>query len=160
MEKDKALTGAIAIIKRNGKAVGHMRDVTITETFNRAEVKQLGSILPLEKPVVGWSGSLSCGFYFIDLKKSGVPEAVIRQVQNNQQFENNLVLDGDGVQVDLYKRLQDIIDPETKKISPKEEPICTIRRALIESDNLTISEGGVSGKNQTFSYLDPLILPD
>lgn len=160
MSKDKVYTGAIAIIKRYGKAVGHMRDVTVNENFQRAEVKQLGSILPLEKPVVGWAGSLSCGFYFIDFVKSGIPDAVKRQVQNNGEFENNIVLDHDGVQIDLYKRLKDVIDPETKKITPKEAPVCTVRRALIESDNLTVSEGGVSGKNQSFSFLDPVILPE
>lgn len=155
----RVLTGAVAIIKYRGKAIGHMRTVTATENIARTNVYQLGSVIPLESAATQWSGTLSCGFWHIDLKRSGVPNALKRDVNSNEEFENNIVLDPDGVQIDVYKREADVIDPETKKITPRESPHFSIRRAFITSDTVNINEGAISGKDQSFNYIDPMILP-
>jgi hypothetical protein len=157
--ENKTLTGAIAIIKYRGVAIGHMRNVQVSETFTRADVRELGNILPLEAPVTQWSGTIQCGFYEIDFTRSGVPNALKRDSQDNNEFQNNVVLEYDGVQIDIYKRIQDAIDPETRKVTPVEKPYATVRRALIESDSIDITEGAVSGRNQSFRYLDPVIQP-
>jgi hypothetical protein len=154
------LTGAVAIIKYRGKGVGHMRGITINENFQRQPVRELGSVIPLEVPMTAWDGTISCDFFEIDFKRSGIPQAVIRDVQNNTEFENNLVLDADGVQIDVYKREQDVIDPETKRITPKTTPYAVIRRAFITADNTNTNEGAVSGRNQSFMYIDPVIQPN
>jgi hypothetical protein len=160
MAGDKVLHGAVAIIKYRGKAVGRMRGITINETFQRQPVYELGSVLPLEVPMTQWMGNLTCDFFEIDFKRSGIPQSVIRDVQNNTEFENNLVLDYDGVQIDVYKREQDIIDPETKRVTPKESPYAIVRRAFITADNTNTNEGAISGRNQTFMYLDPVTQPN
>lgn len=162
-------TGALAIIKVNGVAVGLMRNVRVNESMRRVPVRGLGSILPKEAPVVEWAGSISCSFFEVDYKSSGIPNAVRRDVGvgnsasqiaggiNNANFEDQLVLDPDGVQLDIYKKATDIIDPNTKLINPKATPYAVVGRCLIESDNVNIDEGNVSGRDQSFLFLDPVI---
>lgn len=168
-EANKVLTGAIAIIKVQGQPVGLMRRVTVNEATRRVPVRGLGSILPKEAPVVEWSGTVSCSFYEIDYKNSGIKDAIRRDVGlgnaisqiangiNTANFEDNLVLDSAGVQLDIYKKEKDIIDPITNLIIPKVTPYAIVGRCLIESDNVSIDEGNVSGRDQSFMYLDPVI---
>jgi len=168
MANEPVLTGAIAIIKVNGQPVGLMRNVKINESTRRIPVRGLGSLLPKEAPVVEWAGTVSCSFFEINFKKSGIPNAIRRDVgignaasqiaTGNAQtnFEDDLALSTQGVQLDLYKKLKDIIGP-TGLIVPKIEPYAIIGRCLIESDSINIDEGNVSGRDQTFMYLDPII---
>lgn len=156
----KVMTGALAVIKYRGTAIGYMRGITINENVNRSPVTQLGSILPVEVPATGWSGTISCDFFELNFKRGGIPQAIIRDVQTNTEFENNIVLDYEGIQIDVYKREADAIDPETKKISAKLTPYATVRRAFITTDNTNTNEGSVSGRNQSFMYIDPVIIPN
>lgn len=166
---DQVLTGALAIIKVNGVAVGLMRNVRINESMRRVEVRGLGSILPKEAPVTEWAGTISCSFWEIDYTKSGIPRGIRRDVGvgntasqiasgiNTANFEDQLVLDPNGVQIDLFKKQTDVVDPNTLLINPKATPYAVIGRCLIESDNVNVDEGTVSGRDQTFRYLDPVI---
>lgn len=166
---DLVLTGAIAILKVNGAPVGLMRTVRISETTRRTPVRGLGSILPKEAPVVEWAGTVSCSFFEINYVKSGIANAIRRKVGvgnaasqiavgiNTENFEDNLVLDAVGVTLELYKKVTDIIDPVTGLITPKLDPYATVSRCLIESDNVSIDEGNVSGRDQSFMYLDPVV---
>ena len=164
------LTAAVAIIKVKGQPVGLMRNISVNENFTRVVVKGLGTIMPVEAPVTSWAGTLSCSFFEIDFKQSGVNGALRRDVgvgngrsqvatgNNQANFEDQLVLDGTGVQLDLYKKVKDIIDPTTKLITPKVEPYAIVGRCLIESDSITIDEGNVSGRNQSFMYMDCIVM--
>lgn len=165
---DKVLTGAIAIVKINGDAIGKMRDISINESFSRIDVsKGLGSIYSDEFALAKWSGTLSCSFFEISYKASGLKGAVqrvfgssiISQIasgNNQENFEDQLVLDDIGVDVEIFKKMTDIIDPNTGLIKPKAVPYATVRGLFIESDNVTISEGNVAGRNQSFRYLYPV----
>ncbi len=159
MATTKTLTGALAIIRVNGTPVGRMRNVRISESIRRVEVMGLGTILTSEKPVVAWTGTLSCDFYEIDFQSTGIQNAIRRDVQTNQDFEDQLLLNADGVQVDIFKKIADIIDPNTKLIKPKVVPYASIKRCLIDQDGMDLSEGNLGGHNQNFSYLDPVLFP-
>lgn len=171
---EKVLTGAIAIIKvinsqGIGTPVGFLRDFRVNESFRRQDVRGIGTILPSESPVVEWAGTISCSFYEIDYKKAGVAGALRRDVGfgniasqvangiNNINFEDNLILDADGVSLELFKKIKDAVDPNTGLISPNAVPYALITRALIDSDNVTIGENSISGRDQSFRYLDPIV---
>jgi hypothetical protein len=168
MSNEPVLTGAIAIIKVNGIPVGLMRSVKISESTRRIPVRGLGSILTKEAPVVEWAGTVSCSFFEISFEKTGIPNAIRRDVgignaasqiaTGNPQtnFEDDLVLSTQGVQLDIYKKIKDILGP-TGLIVPKVQPYAIIGRCLIESDSINIDEGNVSGHDQTFMYLDPIV---
>lgn len=165
MADPKVLTGAIALIKSGGKVIGKMKSVRITENIRRVEVVGIGTILPSEAPVVGWAGQLSCSAMTMSFKKGVIPNAIRRKFENagsqalagNASFEDQLVLDGDGVSVEVYEKVADIIDLATGNIKPKVIPFVVVRQVLIESDSLDISEGAISGSDQTFKYLKPIL---
>lgn len=159
----KVLTGAIALIKVGGKVIGKMKTVRCQENFRRVAVRGIGTILPSEQAVVEWEGTLSCDFMEIRFEETGIPNAVRRKIGSTASqvligqtsFEDQLVLDADGVQIDIFKKVTDVIDPNGF-ILPKLEPYATVYNCLIESDSFDISEGSVSGHSQTFKYLTPV----
>lgn len=164
MSQTKVVTGAIALIKVNGIVVGKMKTVRATENIRRVPVRGIGTILPSEQAAVEWEGSLSCESMLMSFKNGSIPNAIRRIFPNvasqvltgDESFEDQLVLDSDGVQLDLFEKVTDVIDPVTGIIKPKLEPIAIIRNCLIESDTLDISEGTISGNSQSFKYLKPI----
>jgi hypothetical protein len=168
---NKVITGAIAFIKVDGIIVGKMKDVRINESFRRVRVsKGLGSIFADEFAVTEWNGTLSCSFMEIDYKQSGIPFGVLRTFLSANimsqigagvtaaNFEDNLVLDYNGVTVEVYKKLQDVIDPVTRLITPSAVPYATVNQCFIDSDNVNISEGQIAGRDQSFQYLLPVVV--
>lgn len=165
MAEPRVFTGAIALIKSGGKYIGKMKSVRVTENIRRVEVVGIGTILPSEAPVVGWAGQLTCSAMTVSFKNGIIPNAIRRKFTNagsqalsgNVSFEDQLVLDNDGVTVEVYEKVTDIIDPVTGEIKPKIIPFVVVRQVLIESDSLDISEGAISGSDQTFKYLKPIL---
>lgn len=163
MAGDKVLTGAIALIKVDGKIIGKMRSVSVQEQMQRQEIRGIGTIIPSEAAVTAWTGTLSCEFMSVSFKDDGIKNAIRRGFNNvlsqassgTESFEDQLVLDSEGVQVDIYKKVADIIDADGN-IKPKITPYAIVRKCLIESDSFQISDGGIAGHNQSFRYLIPV----
>lgn len=153
------LTGALAIVRVNGEPIGKLRNVRATENFRRVGIRGLGTTIEDEAPIVEWTGSVQCSFYEINFQSTGVTNAVRRDVQTKQEFEDNLLLDIEGVQIDIFKKIEDFVDPATGLRRAGVEPYAIIKRVLIESDSFDISEGTVSGHDQSFKYLEPLLYP-
>jgi hypothetical protein len=156
---NRVLQGALALVKKNGTVIGKMRNVRWTENLNRSEVRGLGTILVQEAPVVSHGGTLSADFYEVDFSKTGIPGAIRRDVQTNQQYEDQLLLDEDGFQLDIFKKISDARDPDTGLISSTVTPYAVIRNCLINSDGADITEGSISGHSQSFQFLSPVIYP-
>lgn len=160
---ETVLTGAIALIKVDGQVIGKMKNIRCTENMRRVAVRGIGTILPSEQAVTEWEGSLTCDFLEIKFQKTGIKNAIRRifpniasQVLNgNSSFEDQLVLDVDGVQLDVFKKVTDLVDANGI-IKPKLEPYAIIRKLLIESDSFDISEGAIAGHSQSFKYLLPI----
>lgn len=160
---DKVLTGAIALIKVDGSVIGRMRGVRCQESMRRLPVRGIGTIIPSEQAVVEWEGTLSCDFMEVEFQKTGITNAIRRvfpnivsQVTNgNASFEDQLVLDVTGVEVDIFKKVSDVIDANGI-IKPKLIPYAIVKNCLIESDSFDISEGAIAGHSQSFKYLIPL----
>lgn len=159
MAASQVIHGAIAIVRVNGTPIGRMRNVRYSETYTRADVRGLGTIFVQEAPVTAFNATLACSFYEIDFTKSGIPGAVRRDVQTNEEFQDQLVHLRDGVQVDIFKKIEDIVDPNTGLIRTKVTPYAICKRCLIEGDNIDITEGTVSGRDQSFRVLDPIVIP-
>lgn len=167
MPANRVLTGALAIVKSNGQAIGKMRNVTINEQFNRVRVPAgLGSIFDDEAALIKFQGTITADQVEIDYTRSGIPNGMKRAFgsniasqiaagNNRVNFEDEAVLDFDGISVDIYKKLTDFIDANGNRV-PKAVPYAVVNRMFIESDNVTINEQNIAGRNQTFAYLDPV----
>lgn len=169
-------TAALALIVVNNKVVGHMRNIRYNENTRRVQVRGLGTILPQEAPVTEWSGSLSCSFFELNYKIAGLSDAIRRDVGVGNtgslitpggggfpsSFEDNLVLDTEGITVHIYKKVKDAaLSPTPGGPVPlhraNSKTYAVLHRCLIESDNVTIDEGNVVGRDQTFTCLDPVV---
>jgi len=159
MPSNQVLHAALAIVKANGVTIGKMRGITVNENFNRAEVRGLGELTPQEVPAISWAGTLTADFYNIDYTKSTIPGAIRRDVQDTKSFVDNVLLNDVGVQVVLYKKVVGEVDPETGLITSAEDVYAVINGLFLDTDNFNINEGQVSGKNQSFRYLYPVIFP-
>jgi hypothetical protein len=150
--------GALAIIRRNGTPIGRMRNVRWTENLRDQEVRGLGTILVQESPVVEHGGTLTCDFYEVDYSTTGIPGAIRRDVQTNQQFEDQLLL-RDGLQLDIFKKIEGSVDPSTGLKTASATPYAIIRDLFINSEGADITEGAISGHNQSFRFNSPVIYP-
>ncbi|MBS0031604.1 hypothetical protein ACTJJ0_30850 [Chitinophaga sp. 22321] len=160
---EKVFTGAIALIKSEGEVIGLMRNITCTENIKRLPVRGIGTILASEQAVTEWEGTLTCEFMEVRFDKTGIKNAIRRafpnigsQVLNDgSSFEDQLVLDADGVQLDIFKKITDVVDAQGI-IKPKLVPYASVKNCLIESDSFTIAESAIVGHNQSFKYLTPI----
>lgn len=163
MADTKTFTGAIALIKVDGIVIGKIRGIRGQETMRRVPVRGIGTILPSEQCVVEWDGSVNCDFIEVSFKNTGITNAIRRIFPNiasqvltgTPSFEDQLVLDTDGVQLDIFKKVTDVIDANGI-IKPKLKPYATIGNALIDAEGFDISDGAIVGHSQSFKYLNPI----
>lgn len=157
MNNKKVMTAPLAVIKVNGVAVGKMKNIRVTETIRRATVKGLGQLHDDEKPAVDWSGSLSCSFFTINFEKAPIPGLLNRHVQTIEDWTNSVLLQEDGVQIDILKK---VIDPATRGQAVKKakyEIFASIQGNFITRNSFDISEGQVSGTDVECEYLTPIL---
>lgn len=163
MNENKVLSGAIALIIVGDQVIGKMKSVRCQETIRRMPIRGIGTILPSEQAVVEWDGTLNCEFMEIDFTKTGITNAIRRALPNiasqvlneKSSFEDQLVLDTEGVQVNIFKKVSDIVDANGI-IKPKLKPYAIVRNCLIDSESFDISEGSIAGHSQSFKYLTPI----
>lgn len=159
-------TGALALIKVDGKVIGLIKGIRAQESMRRVPVRGIGTILPSEQAVTEWEGTCSCDFIEVDFKTSGITDAIRRVFPNiasqvlagDVSFEDQLILDTDGVQIDIFKKVRDVLDVNGN-IKPKLQPYAIISNCLIEQEGFDISEGSIVGHSQSFKYLKPITFP-
>lgn len=154
---ERVLTAPLAVIKVNGIPVGKMRDVRVSETYRRGRVSGLGELTPSELPALEWSGTLTCDFYEVDFSKTGIPDAIKRVAPSLQSFIDNVLLQEEGVDVVLFKKVKSSIDPETGLLQSSLKAHATIRGCFLDREGMNVSEGQISGHNQEFSYIEPIL---
>jgi hypothetical protein len=152
------MTSARAIIKSNGVAIGYMKNLRCTETKQRADVKGIGRVYKLERPIVGGTCTWSCDFAVVDLKKTGIPNLDNKTVQSITQYENTQVLLENTVDIYVYKKdIQTIVGGIVTAVN--ETVFAILRDVYLDSSNWDISENQVSSMSQSGEYLNPVILP-
>ena len=162
----QVLTGALAIIKINGQPIGKMRNIRVTENINRGRVSGIGELTPQELPSMQWNGTVSCSFYSISWATDGVagidgsPDiGITRTASTVAEWVEHVVLQEQGVDLDIFKKVQDAIDPVTgqlKNVTP--EPFARIEGMFLDRDGFDITENGISGRDQDFTFMNPIII--
>lgn len=157
MSNVKTLTAPLAVIRVGGKAVGLMKDIRVTETIRRGRVAGIGNLTPKELPPLEWSGSLSCGFYTINFDKSRIPGAITRTVESIDDFVDTVLLQEDGVQIDVLRKVKRDYNPVTEIYSSDLEVFASIKGAFVTREGFNISEGQISGQDVDFDYTNPIL---
>jgi len=154
---EKVLTAPLAIVKVDGITVGKMRNITCTETYRRGRVSGLGELTPQELPATEWNGTMTCEFYEVDFSKTGIPEGIKRRAGSLQDFVDNILLQEEGVDVTIYKKVNAGTDPQTGLIQGTLRKHATIKGCFIDREGLNIAEGQISSHNQDFTYVNPIL---
>lgn len=157
---DKVLTAPLALIKVNGITVGKMRNIRVTETFRRGRVSGIGELTPQELPALEWNGTLTCQFYEIRFDETGIPDAIKRKAPSLLDFVDNVLLQEDGVDIVIFRKVKDFVDPATGLIKAKLAPSATVTGCFLDREGMDINEGQISGHDQDFSYLTPILFQD
>lgn len=173
MANNRVLTAPLAIIRVNGITVGKMRNIRCTEQLRRARVVGLGQLVVDELPAVEWNGTLSCEFMTIDLKKSMIPGAINRIADSIETWTNTVLLQDDGVQIDILKRVKNPQQPDAlfpnvspdpnfiqRNITGDLEVFASIKGCFLTREGFNISEGSISGRDVEFEYTTPIIYPN
>ncbi len=154
----KSMTAPLAIIKVQGKPVGKVKNVRITETLRLGRVTGLGRLNPSELPALEWSGTMTFGSYLIEFSEQIVPNSILRKVQTTEEYVDTVLLREEGVQVDLMRKVIDTTLANGVKV-PKLKVFASVRGAFSSREGFDISEGQISGRDQDFEYTDPVIYP-
>lgn len=158
--EERVLTAATAIIKKDGVAIGQMRNIRCTENIRRAEVQGIGNLGMVELPATAISCSFTCGFYAIDMKRGGIPGLEARNVQSPKEYYNNIALGSSPVDLYIYKKTAKVSGGSLIVKDYEEKEFAIIRGLVLESTSFNISEGQISGHDQSGRYLDPIISPE
>jgi hypothetical protein len=172
MSNNRVLTAPLAVIKVNGIVIGKMRSIRCTESIRRGAVRSLGQLNIDELPAIEWSGTLSCEFMTIDLKKSMIPGAINRIAKTIDEWANNVLLQEDGVQIDILKRVKSIQQPDAlfpnvspdpnfiqRNITGDYEVFASIKGCFLTREGFNISESSISSRDVEFEYTTPIIYP-
>lgn len=156
---EKTMTAPLAVIKVNGIAIGKMKNIRVNESIQRGKVTGIGRLTASELPALGWTGSLSCGFYLIKLDGQDelTKKGILRKVNNLEEWVDTVLLQDEGITIDIMKKVKDVQDPETGIITGKYEVLASVRGALSTKEGFDISEGQISGKNVDFDYTEPIL---
>lgn len=159
MANEKVMTAPLAIIKVNGIAIGKMKNIRVTENIRRGRVVGIGELTPSELPAIDWSGSFNCGFYSIKFNNQDelTKNAILRGVNTLEEWVNTVLLQEDGVQVDVLKKVKQSVDPTTGVITPDYEIFASVRGCFATREGFDISEGQISGKDMDFEYTTPIL---
>jgi hypothetical protein len=153
------ITGALAIVRRNGTAIARIRNITATENTSLGEVRGLGTTITIEAPALTHGGTWSAEFYEEFFQTTGIPGIIRRDVQTNAEFEDQLLANEEGVQIDIFKKVEDFVDPDTGLKRLTAVPYAILKRCFIESDGFNIGENAVGSHSQSGRYLDPIKYP-
>jgi hypothetical protein len=157
----KVMTAPLAIIKVDGIAIGKMKSIRVNENIRRGRVQGIGELTPQEVPALEWSGTLNAGFYSITFNNQDqlIKTALLRNVNNLQEWVDTVLLQEDGIQIDIMKKVKDFQDPATGIIYPQFELFASIRGAFSTKESFDISEGQISGRDVDFEYITPILFP-
>lgn len=158
MAAPKVFTAPLCIVKQNGVAIAKIRSLRLNESIQRGEVQGLGRLTLDEVPPTRIRCSASFSFYNVVFRDSAIPKGIDRQFENIKDFVDNFLLK-DGVQIDIYKKVEDTVNENGIKTA-KLEPFATIRDMFIDSDSMDVTEGNVSTRDQSFQYLTPVLYKD
>lgn len=159
----KVFTAPLAVIKIDGIPIGKLKDIRISETFNRSTVRGIGRLNGDESVALTWDGTLSCSAYLIDfaysmnvLTDSGVLQ---RRVQTIEDFVNTVLLNENGVTFDILRKVKDTQNATNGVVTPKYEVFASVGPAFLTREGMNIAESQISGRDAEFVYLNPVIFP-
>ena len=154
-----SLTAPLAIIKVNNIQVGFIRNLNINESHEISPIYGIGNLTPQELPVVKWSGTMTAESYLIDFYKAinvlTDASVVQRVVTSADQFIDTVLLNDDGVTLDIYRKVEQSRNA-SGAVTSELEIFASVRGCKMTRDGISISDGQIAGRNVEFMYKTPI----
>lgn len=154
----KTFSAPKAYVEIDGIPAGYIQGLTWTENFNRQPITGLGELIEQESPVVSQRNTFTINKFFITLK-----ENIIKKIMNREatveEFINTISMEEFSFDIVVYKKTIAASNNTVKLITSVDktgQTIVNLRRCLVDSQNWSISEGGVAMFNITGRYLTPV----
>jgi len=156
----RVLTAPLAIVRVGGVAVGKMKNIRIQENIRRGRVGGIGKLTPDEVPAIEWSGSLNCSAYTVKFSENLLPKALTRKVNTVDEFVDTVLLQENGVQVDLMRKISaGPPDAVTGIIPSTLEIFASVKGCFPTREGFDVQEGQISGRDIDFDYTTPILYP-
>lgn len=159
----RTLTAPLAIIEYNGVAIGKIRTLRLTETWQRGEVRGVGETTAQEVPILSFSGTFTASTYMIDMSKLGSIKNPFlnRSTGTLKVLLDTILLDEQGVNIHIYRKTAQTVDSNTGLVTESgKERVGIMESSFMDSQNWDISENNLSGQDLSGRYLNPIIFPE
>ena len=154
----KTFSAPKAYVEIDGIPAGYIQGLTWTENFNRQPITGLGELIEQESPAVSQRNTFTINKFFITLK-----ENIIKKIMNREatveEFINTISMEEFTFDIVVYKKTVTASNNSVKLVTSVDktgQTIVNLRRCLVDSQNWSISEGGVAMFNITGRYLTPV----
>jgi hypothetical protein len=167
VDNTRVLTAPLATIKIGGITVGKMKNIRISETYQRGDVKGIGSLISVEKPILAINCTFSASAFLIDITRFGnADNKLLRRTSGMslQTFIDNILLVDSGVSIVLMRKVKTAATAPAAangiltSTEVKDDTFLTIDNAFLDSHSFDISEGQISGQDISGTYLAPVML--
>lgn len=158
MSKPKVFTAPQAFIKIDNEVAGYVRNLTFSESVQRANVQGLGSLTYQEAPPVAYTCQWSVGQYFISFD-TPVMKKMLKKFGSISQIKNSLVLGDISFDITAYAKTIQSEDANTKLVTEVDNTGRTIARlqgCLLNNQSFQLAEGGLAGTDINGIYLEPI----
>lgn len=158
--EDRVMTAPLALIKINGKTVGKMKNIRITEQIRRGRVTGLGRLNPSELPALEWSGSLSCSSYSINFNLLANKEnkGTFRNAGTVDAWANAVLLQEAGLEIAILQKVKKSEpDAITGLLETEYKTFAKVAGAFANREGFDVQEGQISGRDTEFEYIDPIL---
>lgn len=154
----KTMTAPLAIIKVQGVAVGKIKTIRCSETVRYGKTVGLGRMNPDEMMPLDWSGTANASAFLIDLRQPVFPGSLNRVAQTADQFFDTLLLNSDGIQIDVLRKIFGSKNAQGI-ILPAYEIVVSLKAMFATRESFDISDGQISGRDVDFEYMTPFLFP-
>lgn len=156
----KTFSAPKAYIEIDGIPAGYIQGLTWTENFNRQSITGLGEVIEQEAPVTSQRNTFTINKFFISLK-----ENIIKKIMNREatveEFINTISMEEFSFGIVVYRKTVSAKSKDVKLVTSVDktgETVVNLRKCLLDSQNWSISEGGVAMFNISGRYLTPVTL--
>lgn len=158
MANNKVYTAPQAIILIDNKKAGYIRDISFSENIQRVDVRGLGSLNAQETDAVSISQTFNMSEFFIDFAQAST-KALLNRMGGAEKLMNTLALGEFSFSIVMYKKevvARDTNEKLVTEIDPTGTTKAILRDCYIDSQNFSLSEGGITSLGTSGRYLTPM----
>ena len=151
-------TAPKAYITIENQPAGYIRTINFTENIQRVPVRGLGSLYAQEVPAVSGECTFNVEQFFIDFRLP-VVKKLLDRTGGAEALKNTLIIGEIPMSINIYKKEIQTQDANTKLITEIDKTgteIAVLRNCFINSQNWSLTEGGIASLGTTGQYLTPV----